>query len=100
MGIAFYQSFMAACDDCTVDFIPMHWYDSASNFEGLKKHVGDMNDVSGGRKLWITEFGAAGYPRRQGERKERKLCTSEICRVSSRFLLLTYLSTKGSRLRS
>lgn len=67
MGIAFYQSFMAACDGCTVDFIPMHWYDSASNVAGFKKHVGDMKAVSGGRKLWITEFGAAGSTEEQEE---------------------------------
>lgn len=67
MGIAFYQSFMAACDGCTVDFIPMHWYDAASNVVGFKKHVSDMNDVAGGRKLWITEFGASGSTEEQEE---------------------------------
>ena len=67
MGIAYYQSFMAACDGCTVDFIPLHWYDAASNVVGFKKHVSDMNDVAGGRKLWITEFGATGSTEEQEE---------------------------------
>ncbi|KFY30658.1 hypothetical protein V493_01765 [Pseudogymnoascus sp. VKM F-4281 (FW-2241)] len=67
MGIAYFQSFMAACGGCTVDFIPMHWYDAASNVEGFKKHVRDFRDVSGGRKLWITEFGAHGSPEEQEE---------------------------------
>ncbi|KFY30040.1 hypothetical protein V494_08304, partial [Pseudogymnoascus sp. VKM F-4513 (FW-928)] len=60
MGIAYFKSFMAACDGCTVDFVPMHWYDSASNVEAFKKHVTDMHEAAGDRKLWITEFGAAG----------------------------------------
>ncbi|KFY70550.1 hypothetical protein V499_09084 [Pseudogymnoascus sp. VKM F-103] len=60
MGIAYFKSFMAACDGCTVDFVPMHWYDSASNVEGFKTHVNDMRDAAEGRKLWITEFGASG----------------------------------------
>lgn len=67
MGIAYYQSFMAACDGCTVDFIPMHWYDAASNVVGFKQHISDMNDVAGGRKLWITEFGASGSTEEQEE---------------------------------
>ncbi|KFZ11290.1 hypothetical protein V502_07624 [Pseudogymnoascus sp. VKM F-4520 (FW-2644)] len=67
MGIAYYQSFMAACDGCTVDFIPLHWYDAASNVVGFKQHISDMNDVAGGRKLWITEFGASGSTEEQEE---------------------------------
>jgi hypothetical protein len=60
MGIAYLKSFMEACSGCTVDFVPMHWYDAASNVAGFKKHVGDVRDAAGGRKLWITEFGANG----------------------------------------
>jgi hypothetical protein len=60
MGVAYFKSFMAACDGCTVDFVPMHWYDSAANVEGFKTHINDMRDAAAGRKLWITEFGASG----------------------------------------
>lgn len=60
MGIAYLKSFLEACSGCTVDFIPLHWYDSASNVAGFKQHVSDMRDAAGGRKLWITEFGASG----------------------------------------
>ncbi|OBT60045.1 hypothetical protein VE03_10660 [Pseudogymnoascus sp. 23342-1-I1] len=67
MGIAYFQSFMAACDGCTVDFVPFHWYDAASNVDGFKQHLTDMNAVAGGRKLWITEFGATGSTDEQEE---------------------------------
>ncbi|OBT90940.1 hypothetical protein VE02_00192 [Pseudogymnoascus sp. 03VT05] len=60
MGIAYFKSFMAACGGCTVDFVPMHWYDSASNVKGFKTHVNSMRDAAEGRKLWITEFAASG----------------------------------------
>lgn len=60
MGLTYLRNFMNACSGCTIDFVPIHWYDSAGNFEYFKKHVEDAKTVAGGRPLWITEFGAAG----------------------------------------
>jgi hypothetical protein len=43
-GHTWLQSFFTACADlgtnCTVDFIPVHWY---GNFEGLASHLGEVS---------------------------------------------------------
>lgn len=67
MGLAYLKSFLAACDGCTIDFVPLHWYDAASNVDGFKSHITDMAEAAGGRKLWITEFGATGSTEEQEE---------------------------------
>lgn len=60
MGLAFLKSFLIACLDCTIDFVPIHWYGLASNVDYFKNHVKSARDTAGGRPIWITEFGAAG----------------------------------------
>ncbi|KAL5346677.1 hypothetical protein ACLOAV_008384 [Pseudogymnoascus australis] len=60
MGLAFLKSFLIACLDCTIDFVPIHWYGLASNVDNFKSHIKSARDAAGGRPIWITEFGAAG----------------------------------------
>lgn len=60
MGLAFLKSFLIACLDCTIDFVPIHWYGLASNVDYFKSHIKSARDAAGGRPIWITEFGAAG----------------------------------------
>lgn len=60
MGLTWLSSFMAACTDCTIDFVCIHWYDSAENIAYFKSHVQDAYKAGGNRPLWITEFQAAG----------------------------------------
>ena len=60
MGLTYLKRFMDACSSCTIDFVPVHWYDAAANVEYFKKHIEAARDVAGGRALWITEFGAHG----------------------------------------
>lgn len=55
-GIQWLQSFFAACTGCTVDFIPVHWY---GDFQGLASHLGYVNSLFPGKKLWVTELGFA-----------------------------------------
>jgi hypothetical protein len=63
-GLAYLQSFFDACaGGCKVDFINIHWYDSATNIPYFKSHIADAitlaqkNDVS---KVWLTEFQGSG----------------------------------------
>lgn len=49
------QDFFAACSNCTVDFIPVHWY---GNFEGLASHIGEYVGTFN-RSIWVTEFAYA-----------------------------------------
>lgn len=60
MGLSYLKSFLDACQECTIDFVPIHWYDDHSNVEYFKKHIQDAHDVAGGRPIWITEFRATG----------------------------------------
>lgn len=60
MGLTYLKSFLLSCSGCTIDFVPIHWYDSATNVAYFKKHVQDAHAAAGGRPIWITEFAAAG----------------------------------------
>jgi hypothetical protein len=59
MGLDYLSNFLKACSDCQVDFVNIHWYDSASNVDYFKSHVKQAHDISG-KPVWITEFGATG----------------------------------------
>ncbi|KAF7885012.1 hypothetical protein EAF00_010830 [Botryotinia globosa] len=60
MGLTWLKSFMSSCSDCTIDFVCIHWYDSASNVAYFKQYVQDAYTAGGNRPLWITEFQASG----------------------------------------
>ncbi|KAI5845061.1 glycosyl hydrolase catalytic core-domain-containing protein [Morchella snyderi] len=55
-GMPWLKSFFDACDGCSFDFIPIHWY---GNFEGLASHLGHYHVTFPDQKLWITELGYA-----------------------------------------
>ena len=56
MGLDWLDAFITACDGCTIDFVSIHWYDSASNTEYFQDHVSNATSVAGGRPVWVTEF--------------------------------------------
>ncbi|KAK4498396.1 hypothetical protein PRZ48_011054 [Zasmidium cellare] len=53
-GFTWLQNFFSACSNCTIDFIPVHWY---GNFEGFASHIGQVNatyqNIS---SIWVTEY--------------------------------------------
>lgn len=53
-GKAWLKEFFGACKNCTVDFIPIHWY---GNFEGFASFIGEIREMYLDKDLWITEFG-------------------------------------------
>jgi hypothetical protein len=57
-GWTWLQSFFTQCNgNCTVDFIPIHWY---GNFEGLASHVGQViTTYPNVSSVWVTEFALA-----------------------------------------
>jgi Glycosyl hydrolase catalytic core len=57
MGLAWLKDFLGQCSDCTIDFVPIHWYDSATNIDYFKNYVQDAYTAGGQRPIWITEFG-------------------------------------------
>lgn len=60
MGLTYLSNFISACPGCTIDFINIHWYESATNFAYFKSHIEDAYKAGGGRPVWITEFAASG----------------------------------------
>ena len=60
MGIPYLKAFLEGCQDCKVDFVVVHWYDNANNVEYFKNHMREVHETSGGKSIWITEFGVTG----------------------------------------
>jgi hypothetical protein len=57
-GLTWLQQFLNTCTDCHIDFINIHWYSNkwaGANY--FKSHVQAAHAMSGGRPIWITEFG-------------------------------------------
>lgn len=59
MGLTWLGNFMSACSSCTIDFVVIHWYDSATNIAYFKSHIQDAYAQSG-KNIWLNEFGATG----------------------------------------
>lgn len=60
MGLNWLRSFLSACHDCSIDFICIHWYDSANNVAYFKNYLNEVRSVANGRPIWITEFAPRG----------------------------------------
>ncbi|KAG0136427.1 glycosyl hydrolase catalytic core-domain-containing protein [Tuber indicum] len=58
-GMRWLKEFFKACNGCSVDFIPIHWY---GNFEGLASHVGEVRATFPNKNIWVTELGWADQP--------------------------------------
>ncbi|RDW71445.1 hypothetical protein BP6252_08008 [Coleophoma cylindrospora] len=59
MGLTYLKNFISACSKCTIDFVPIHWYDSASNVDYFKNYIAEAYTAGGNRPIWITEFGCS-----------------------------------------
>ncbi|KAJ8110474.1 hypothetical protein OPT61_g6693 [Boeremia exigua] len=59
-GLAYLSSFLTACTGCTIHFIALHWYDSATNVPYFKAYIEEARKVAAGRPIWITEFQVRG----------------------------------------
>lgn len=59
MGLTWLQNFLDACTDCQIDFVPIHWYDSATNIQYFQQHLEQAYNISG-KPVWLTEYGASG----------------------------------------
>ena len=59
VGLDWLAQFMAACEGCTVDFIPLHFYGSVLDRAALGRFVEKAHDRFG-LPVWVTEFGPEG----------------------------------------
>lgn len=66
MGLEYLKNFLAACQGCTIDFIPVHWYGCGDgcgvdqDVALFKKQIEDAILVAAGKPLWIPEFQRLG----------------------------------------
>lgn len=66
MGLEYLKNFFAACQGCTIDFCPVHWYgcgDGCSvdqDVDLFKKQIQDAITACNGKPVWIPEFQRLG----------------------------------------
>jgi hypothetical protein len=60
MGLTYLSNFISNCSGCIINFVNIHWYDSATNIAYFKSHVEQAYTAGGNRPVWITEFAATG----------------------------------------
>lgn len=59
MGLTWLSNFMTACASCTIDFVPIHWY-NGGDVAAFKAYMAKAYTAGGNRPLWITEFEVPG----------------------------------------
>ncbi|DAA76254.1 TPA_exp: Uncharacterized protein A8136_0926 [Trichophyton benhamiae CBS 112371] len=64
MGLSWLGKFLDGCaGQCNIDFLNVHWYDSAQNVDAFKKHITDSINLAHKHnidKIWLTEFRGDG----------------------------------------
>ncbi|KAF8171991.1 glycosyl hydrolase catalytic core-domain-containing protein [Mycena galopus ATCC 62051] len=53
-GLPWLQDFMAACSQCTIDFLPFHWYGDGTG--GFTDYLYSLHANYPNQTLWVTEF--------------------------------------------
>jgi hypothetical protein len=59
-GLTWLEQFLGNCTQCTVDFVPFHWYANAEQVDYFTQYVQQVYAVGGNRPIWITEFEGEG----------------------------------------
>lgn len=59
-GLPWLKQFFSLCTGCHIDFIPIHWYDKATNVPYFKSYIEEAKAAAGSLNLWITEFEGSG----------------------------------------
>lgn len=59
MGLTWLESFLSDCSSCTIDFVPIHWY-NGGDATAFMDYVDQAYTAGGNRPLWITEFQVSG----------------------------------------
>lgn len=56
-GLPWLKEFFRLCTGCQIDFLPVHWYDSATNDAWFKLYMSQAYAATGSLKLklWVTE---------------------------------------------
>lgn len=57
--LVYLNAFFAACENCRVDYIPVHWY--SCDIDALKWYIGRFKKFN--KPIWLTEFACGNAPR-------------------------------------
>ncbi|KAL8961148.1 MAG: hypothetical protein Q9193_002257 [Seirophora villosa] len=88
-GHTWLQNFFTACNgNCSVDFIPVHWY---GNFEGLASHIGQVRGTYPNTTIWITEYADSHVPL-----KDSQIFYNQSSQYFDRIDYITHYSYFGS----
>ncbi|GAA5959490.1 hypothetical protein JCM21900_004518 [Sporobolomyces salmonicolor] len=60
-GVPWLKEFVAACSDCTIDAVALHWYDSAGNNAYFQSYLEDAY-ANLSKPIWLTEYLGTGTP--------------------------------------
>lgn len=53
-GMEWLKEFLSLCTGCHIDFVPLHWYDSATNFGYFKNYLTNAHTIAR-MNIWIAE---------------------------------------------
>lgn len=105
MGLEYLKNFLAACQGCTIDFIPVHWYGCGDGCKVeqdvalFKKQIQDAINLADKKPVWIPEFQRLGSLSSQKEFLEQVLpwldAKSEIERYAYFMVKEGFLLTNG-----
>ncbi|KAK7741843.1 hypothetical protein SLS53_004910 [Cytospora paraplurivora] len=59
-GYNWMSQFLDNCTGCSIDFVPIHWYNPSFLLDDFKAFTMKMCDLVGGRPIWVTEFMPTG----------------------------------------
>ncbi|WYZ37505.1 hypothetical protein EsH8_II_001011 [Colletotrichum jinshuiense] len=61
-GLDWLKSWVSACDTagCSYDFCVTHWYSPSDAAQTLFDHIKSVNEICGGKPVWLTEFAPFG----------------------------------------
>lgn len=54
-GYAWMTEFLDVCTNCTIDFVPIHWYNPVNLIDDFKNFTLEMCSLVGNRPIWVTE---------------------------------------------
>lgn len=108
MGLTYLSNFLNACNPCTVDFVPVHWYGCDNNcpvdqdVQMFKDQMTQAMGAARGKPVWIPEFGRLGSLEDQQAFLEKVLpwlddaAQAQIERYAYFLVIDGYLTTGGA----
>ena len=108
MGLTYLSNFLDACNPCTVDFVPVHWYGCDNNcpvdqdVQMFKDQMTQAMAAARGKPVWIPEFGRLGSLEDQHAFLEKVLpwlddaAQAQIERYAYFLVIDGYLTTGGA----